>query len=105
MKKVTAFQCEYCRRKVMMNKTHLAEHEFICFHNPRRKACQTCGNYAEDYETVYDNHHGGDPGSTDYEVLVRYCEAKEKPLDDIPKWETCECKQWKPITPIKQQPI
>ena len=53
----------------------MEEHERICYRNPARRTCQTCANRKETTETVYNPYHGGDPGSTDYERSVRYCEA------------------------------
>ena len=97
MNKVRAFQCEHCRRKVMMNKAHLAAHEKKCFYNPQRKACQTCGNRTEEWETVYNRHHGGNPGSTDYETKTVYCEVKEKEIYKLPAWERNNCKSWKEV--------
>ena len=94
MNRVTAFQCEYCHRKVMMNKTHLADHEKICFHNPARKACQTCGNLGTTFESDYSGHQFGEATYTE-PYKVKYCKAQdEKNLNDIPIWEQCNCKLW-----------
>lgn len=78
-----------------MNPAHIAEHERVCFHNPARRACQTCGNWVEDSDTVYNRYHGGNPGSTDYEDYYKWCEAKEKKLHELPPSERCDCNKWK----------
>ena len=57
-------------------------HERNCFHNPGRRACQTCHYY---------RHHNGIPGSTDYEEEVRVCMVEHWDLNtglvaDCPKW-------------------
>jgi hypothetical protein len=96
MIKVKAFQCEFCRRKVIMNKTHMADHERMCFKNPARRACQTCGNVNEETECEYEGHRFGEAtygaGST-----TRWCEAKEKDINDMHISDTCDCIRWKPM--------
>ena len=94
MKQVVAWQCEFCRRKVGMNKTHLAKHEFVCFHNPRRKACQTCGNHIVEWDEEYTGHRFGE-ATYSGPIKIDYCEAKETTLDKIPRWKQSECNQWK----------
>ena len=42
-----------------------------------------CKFFYGSYETVYNNHHGGVPGSTDYEVYVMSCDAKEVTLTEV----------------------
>ena len=79
MIEVKAYQCEYCRRRVAINRTYIRKHEYICYHNPRRKACQTCKNRipSEDDDAMW-------------------CAAKTKRITELPKWKTCECKSWRP---------
>ena len=89
MKMVKAFQCEFCLRKVMMNKAHLAKHEAICFHNPKRKACQTCGNYDTEWESDYIGHQFGEAAYGEPYKLT-WCTAKDKDPHDMPKCETCD---------------
>lgn len=44
--RVKAFACEFgCGRNVLTSKFKMYQHEHICFHNPARRACQTCGNF------------------------------------------------------------
>lgn len=59
----------------MTSRKSMEIHEAQCFHNPAKRACITCGNFGEESETVYDRHHGGDPGSSDYDIKIPYCEA------------------------------
>lgn len=76
MREVRAFACSWgCRRNVLTSKKRMAEHEERCFHNPKNRACQTCMFLAKTTETVYDPYHGGDPGSSDYEAEIEYCEV------------------------------
>jgi len=72
MKVVKAYQCSYCTfyRKT---KGSVIEHESKCFKNPQNKACASCKNNIIEYETFYNRNHGGDPGSTDYDVAYNYC--------------------------------
>ncbi len=89
--KVTAWSCIYrCGRKVNTRRTAMLAHEERCFFNPARRACQSCGNFVHEMDTVYNPYHNGDPGSTDYEVRVSYCAAdidtKEDLHHDCPLW-------------------
>ena len=42
-----------------------------------------CKFFCGSWETVYNPHHGGNPGSTDYDVYVMSCDAKEIELNQI----------------------
>lgn len=76
MKEVKAYQCSFCTyyRKT---KESVIRHEDNCYNNPKNKACATCKHNVIDYETIYDRNHGGNPGSTDYDVAYNWCEKKE----------------------------
>lgn len=92
-KPVRAFSCEHgCARKVDTSKLRMAKHEAICFHNPVRRACQTCAHLGRDSNTIYNPYHGGDPGSTDYEQEFSYCEVREDV--DLTKRLVCDCPSW-----------
>ena len=88
--KVVAWSCQYgCKRRVTTSKEAMYKHEETCFHNPVNKACATCGNLATWLETIYDPPHGGNPGSSDYEVEKKACEfydIKEKWRHHCDKW-------------------
>ena len=43
MKKVKAYQCDFCN-KTSVHKSTIRGHEKKCFSNPKRRACQSCGN-------------------------------------------------------------
>jgi len=43
MKTIEAYQCDYCK-KYSKSKSVMKKHESKCFHNPKAKACDTCGN-------------------------------------------------------------
>ena len=77
---------------MLTSRKRMEIHEARCFHNPARRACQTCANYAMDSETVYTPHHGGDPGSADYEIEMPYCEADE--TIDLTTGPRCDCPMW-----------
>ncbi len=84
MKEVKAYQCEFCKRRVNMNKTHMAEHEYRCYYNPIRRACQTC-RFKEE-KIVEPN------------ILPSfYCRAKNTFFAKIPLWERHGCNDWKEI--------
>jgi hypothetical protein len=77
--KITAYKCQFLCKRVRANKSHIIAHEKVCFNNPANRACQTCEYYKEDWDTFYNPDHGGNPGSTDYEVKYKYCSA----IDDF----------------------
>ena len=77
--KTTAWKCDHCGF-VSRYRGNTNRHERQCYHNPDIRACATCGNCSEEWDTVYNPHHGGDPGSTDYDVKSYYCSHYEKTL-------------------------
>lgn len=72
---VKRWACDFCKTKTYQSKASAVRHEKQCFANPINKACRTCKNYVEDYETVYTNYHDGNPGSEDYDIKIVYCES------------------------------
>ncbi len=46
MKKITVFQCGYCR-KILRTDSGMRKHERQCFSNPLTKSCRTCINLSE----------------------------------------------------------
>jgi len=88
-----AFACLWkCGGRVTTSRKRMEFHESRCFRNPARKACQTCVHHARYRETVYNPYHGGNPGSTDYEVSIPYCEADE--TIDLKTGPRCDCPLW-----------
>jgi len=88
-----AWACKWkCGGKVSTNRKRMVSHEARCFRNPDRRACQTCSNHTTEYETVYNPNHGGDPGSTDYDVKVPYCNADD--TIDLRQGPRCDCPLW-----------
>ena len=81
MKEVTMYECEYCKKKVYRNKSSARRHEKKCFANPINKACRSCSNLNSLSKTVYNPNHGGNPGSTDYQVCYIFCTANWKVID------------------------
>ena len=70
-----------CCNKAYMYKGNAIQHEKKCPYNPDNKACQTCKHRSVYYETVYNRHHNGNPGSTDYEIKCWWCEHFEKEIN------------------------
>ena len=90
-KKVIAFSCIYgCKRNVTTKKQSMLLHEKGCYFNPINRACASCANLFTEMETYYNPDHGGCPGSTDYEIKVKYC-SKEI---DLKKSLKNNCEFW-----------
>ena len=85
-----AWSCSWkCGHKVLVSKKAMQDHEDRCFWNPKIRACMTCGNFHKYSETVYDPHHGGDPGSSDWEAIINGCDhfdLKEALHHDCQMW-------------------
>ena len=88
---VKAYQCSYGCGYCRKGRGSVIAHEKRCFHNPKSKACQTCGFFSVEWETFYNPYHGGDPGSTDYDYKVRYCRF----LEEGPLELRRDCENWK----------
>ena len=73
MKEVIRYECEFCNSKNYKHKSSCKSHEKKCYANPKTKSCRTCEHFVKSTETVYDRNHGGDPGSSDYEVETTWC--------------------------------
>lgn len=80
MEKITAYKPKCCNRSYM-SKQSAIRHERNCPKNPESRACQTCKHQSEERETIYNPYHGGDPGSTDYDVKYWWCAHFEKGID------------------------
>lgn len=77
--KVTAYSCQFkCGWRVQTKRYRMVAHEKICFHNPERRACQTC------------NHHvfDGDIGL--------YCDIETEETEIVLTWG---CFAWTPREP------
>jgi hypothetical protein len=93
-RKITAYGCEFkCGHNVFTKRKRAAEHEVMCFHNPIRKACQSCAHFKTGHDTVYNPYHDGNPGSTDYESKYHYCEVREDA--DLEQQLHFDCPHWK----------
>ncbi len=101
MKEIKAFQCDFCK-KYYKHKSSAKRHEDICYRNPDNRACLTCGNFEQYYETVYVRPHGDQNyGDADYEEQFLICKATEKDFGaekiiDRQKFQH-HCRMWKPI--------
>ncbi len=66
--KVTAYRCKYrCGERASIKKQTIENHEYNCFHNPRRKACKTCRKWDvdEDGSWCSDEYLVNDKDGTD----------------------------------------
>lgn len=93
-RKITAYACKFnCGQRVVTNKNSMKLHETRCFANPETKSCKTCSHLKRDSQTYYNPYHGGNPGSTDYEIPYLYCELDE---EDSKKFKLkTNCKNYK----------
>ena len=82
-KLIEAYGCDYCAMTSLTKSSVVRHEKKSCRGNIQRKTCRNCKHYYLDSETVYDPHHGGNPGSTDYERAVHWCEAQEKEIEDF----------------------
>jgi len=51
MKKVTAYQCSFCKKtsaKIFLSQSGCKKHENRCWLNPARRSCATCINVAHE---------------------------------------------------------
>lgn len=93
MKEITAYKCEYCNM-VSMYKGHTKRHERDhCRKSPERKCCGLCVHLDNDRKTIYNPFHGGNPGSTDYEMDCWWCKELDQDLNyhDLNGNNECEC--------------
>lgn len=44
-RKIEAWECEHCKKKILRTKNGIKQHEKKCFWNPTTKSCMTCSNY------------------------------------------------------------
>lgn len=76
--KVTAWSCSFkCGERVKTKRIAMVGHESRCFHNPQRRACQSCGRF--DREAL-----------TETPDLFPTCEKVDS--DDMPRFD---CEFWK----------
>ena len=85
------YECEYCNKKRLINKTQMKKHEDICWYNPKNKTCLTCNNYY--YEAPYREPHPELEGCpSEFIEALKYCEVLHEDLEDRPR---INCKHWK----------
>lgn len=78
-RKVTAFACQWrCGYKVQTKKSRMVGHEDRCCHNPKNRACVTCGNFY--------------PTNDAYDLFLG-CSSIDDDLDDLRK----HCPAWIPV--------
>ena len=91
MRERIIFECEYCYKKRLINKTQMKRHEDICWYNPKNKSCLSCKYYI--YEPAYVESHSELEGCPNEKVeAVRYCSLKDISLIREP---VINCKNWK----------
>lgn len=84
-----AWKCSYCNMTSMSKSSVLRHERKSC---SRHRACGVCRFFVETTETVYNPNHGGDPGSTDYEMQVWWCDSTDA---EIPH-KVCNCEKFEP---------
>lgn len=89
MKQILAYKCDWCDF-VRRSPRNVKRHESRCHDNPDNRSCKTCRHWSVDYQTVYNPYHGGEPGSTDYEVKYAYCTAKYKEMEGMQWVQHCD---------------
>jgi len=101
MREIIAYQCDYCEKKITKSKSGMYKHESKCYANPINKACRTCKNFERYEETVYNRNHGGNPGSTDYEIEKTCCNRYNEEFNEDFKmqfycvgWEEAKERNW-----------
>lgn len=83
MNEIKAYSCEHCNRYYKKTKKSVENHEQICFSNPKRKACQTCGSLELKKK---DN------------LLSDYCHEFGTFVEHF----VCECQRWEPKIDIEE---
>ena len=70
-----------CCSKAYMTKQGAKKHEASCFNNKANRACITCKNCSEEYDTVYVPPRGDEnSGDADYDLKYYYCEHYQREL-------------------------
>lgn len=93
-RQIKAYLCDFkCGNKACTSRAAVVKHEKICFRNPEMRACRTCEHLVKDSDTVYNPHHGGDPGSTDYEETFYWCDHPDHEDWDTFVWSR-HCDKW-----------
>ena len=90
MEIIQAFGCSHCGMASRLKSSVRRHENNTCKKNNDRKTCLNCNHYSLESETIYNPNHGGDPGSTDYDVLKGCC-AKDVDIDDLSQNQNNEC--------------
>lgn len=81
MKKVTAYQCEFCRSpKLFLSRSGAKRHEDRCWLNPARKSCATCMNLDEGVEEL-------EPYGMTWRCLENVCTPFKQKVENCPYYE------------------
>lgn len=83
MNEIKAYSCEHCNKYYKKTKKSVENHEQICFSNPKRKACQTCGSLELKKKDNF---------------LVDYCHEFGSFISHF----VCECQRWEPKVNIEE---
>lgn len=74
------YECEHCHKKRYMSRYRMADHERMCWYNPKVKACNTCEHIS-------------------YEGSTRTCTIGVKLYQDVfPSKPATDCILWQPIS-------
>ena len=81
-RKVVAWACDFkCGYKVQTVKARMVEHEKNCCHNPKNRACITCGNLSVEHEQDYMGHRMGEATYGPWYKIL-YCDSLESTIFD-----------------------
>jgi hypothetical protein len=100
MNEIKAYSCEHCNKYYKKTKKSVENHEEICFANPINRACQSCQHNERVSRTVYNPFHGGNPGSTDYDTQINWCNKLDIELDRYALRK--DCLSWEPKIDIEE---
>lgn len=93
MNEIKAYSCEHCNKYYKKTKKSVENHELSCFANPVNRACQSCQHNERVSQTVYNPFHLGNPGSTDYDTWLNWCNNYDIELEkgtlksNCPAWK------------------
>lgn len=87
MKKIEAWQCDYCA-KCYINPKSTYSHQRTCRNNPDRHNCVTCVHGCTEYvvKNYPDPHDRNEPA----EVREAWCDFYGMPIGDKPYYEDCD---------------
>jgi len=102
MNKIEAWGCEWCNMVSRFPGSVKRHERHYCRKNPNRVACSNCSNCTIGETTVYNPMHGGNPGTTDYEIKEAWCDVTEDTVDWSDFYPNRQCETFSPGAPNKE---